>query len=163
MKLSQNTHIDKRTPSYNILNGNIFGNEDLTISFKNGIKSVNLENYKFTNFLKSTDKDYIRIIRKEFNRLKNNNINILEEYNDKPIGMTDKISEKLENVHYETYFYRIKLPFLKRITKIHNERLQLYYYLKDDNSIEIIFIDFYHLLIPAADHEHNEKDRKSVV
>ena len=138
-------------------NGNIFGNKDLNITFKNGIRSIDLPDYNFINYFYEFEKDYINFAKKEFKRLKNGSVNILEEYNDKPIGMNKKLKTKLTDVHYETYFYNFKLPFLKRITKIGNERFQLYYYRIDDDNIEIIFIDLYHLLIPAADKEHKEK------
>ncbi len=138
-------------------NGNIFGNKNLNIVFKKGIRSINLSNHNFINYFYEFEKDYINFAKKEFKRLKNGSIDILEEYNDKPIGMNKKIKARLTDIHYETYFYNFKLPFLKRITKIGNERFQLYYYQIDSNNIEIIFIDLYHLLIPAADKGHKEK------
>lgn len=103
---------------------------------------------------------YIDFAKKEFNRIRNGNIDILEEYNDKYIGLNRKIQKRLSDVFYETYFYRInKLPYLKRITKKGNERFQLYYHQIDNNNIEILFIDLYHLLIPAADKYVGEKEK----
>lgn len=155
-----NTHININGIQYNSVtnnSSNIFGNKNLNINFKNGIHSIDLPKYDFINYFYEFEKDYINFAKKEFKRLKNGNVDILEEYNDKPIGMNKKLKTKFSEVHYETYFYNFKLPFLKRITKIGNERFQLYYYRIDDDNIEIIFIDLYHLLIPAADKGHKEK------
>ena len=68
------------------------------------------------------------------------------------------INNYLENNNIR-YSQSLKLPRINsygnpnRISSNNNKAFQLLYV---DKTNEIILIDLYHLLIPAADHEHNE-------
>lgn len=71
--------------------------------------------------------------------------------------MTPNVKNRLNDVFYETYYYNIGLPYLKRLSKKGKTKFQLYYkYDKSTDTAEIIFVDLYHLLIPAANKQIGE-------
>ena len=159
LKLSKSILTDKETFNSLTKNKSIFGDKNLTLKFNHNMKSINLSNYNFINFLLVEDKIYIKFLKKEINRIENNTFDILEEYNDKMIGMSPQLKTKIKDIYFQTYGKKINLPYLKRLTKKSNERFQLYYYKVSDNNYLIIIVDLYHLLIPAADKSHNEKKK----
>jgi len=157
--LLENTHTNINN-SFNSIadNNNIFGKKDFSITFKRGLKSVDLPSKNFINFLQRSDTNYISFIRKEIKKLYYGNVDILSEYKDKFITKDRETLSQMEAIFMETYGYNIRLPFLKRLSKIRNSRFQLFYKVIDEDTIEIMFIDLYHLIIPAADVEHGEEE-----
>lgn len=136
---------------------NMFGN-NTKIVFKNGLKSVDIPQHNFINFANKSEINYAEFVKNEILRLKNGNEDILTEYKEKWIGMSSDIRERLKCVFYETYYYKSdKLPYLKRLTKKRKPKFQLYYKYDSLHDIaEIVFIDLYHLLLPAANKQKHE-------
>ena len=133
---------------------NIYGDKDFKLTFKNGIKSVDIPNIFFNNYFQSKN-SYYKFLKNECNRIINGNIDF-ESYNLKGLNRTKRIEERINKIFLETYGYNYELPYLHRISKKDNERLQLLYTNKEN---EIIIVDLYHLLIPAKDYEHKETQK----
>ena len=140
----------------NLLNKkNIFGDKNLKLSFKSNIKSVDIPNIYFNNYFKGND-SYYSFFKKEYSRIINGNFDI-ETYNIKGLSLTkNNLYNRISKVFLETYGYTYRLPYLHRISKKNNEIFQIIY---TDDNYEIIIVDLYHLLIPAIDHEHKEKNK----
>jgi hypothetical protein len=149
MNILKNRLANKRNSIYK--RNNIYGDKDFKLIFKNGIKSVDIPNIFFNNYFQGKN-SYYKFFKSECNRIINGNIDF-ESYNLKGLNRTKRIEERINKIFLETYGYSYELPYLHRISKKDNERLQLLYTNKEN---EIIIVDLYHLLIPAIDYEHKE-------
>lgn len=130
---------------------NIFGDSNLKLSFNKKMKSIDREDLYFNNYFKSND-SYFKFVKQEYHRFENGNIDF-DTYSLKTVG--NNVKKRIEELYKETYGYVIlPLPFIHRISKNDNKAFQLFYFNKTN---EIVLIDLYHLIIPAADHEHNEQ------
>ena len=129
---------------------NIFGSSNISFTFQKGMKSIDREDLYFNNYFKSRN-NYFKFVKKEYYNFINGKINI-NDYTIKGLG--NNVKKRIEELYKETYgFIKLPLPYLHRISSNNNKAFQLLYV---DKTNEIILIDLYHLLIPAADHEHNE-------
>ena len=156
LSVKKTNTFSKQTPPVPNVVGNMFGSKSKVI-FKNGLRSVDISKHNFINFASNKEPNYIKFIQKEINKLKQGTIDILKEYKEKWVGMTPNVKIRLNDVFYETYYYNIGLPYLKRLSKKGKPKFQLYYkYDKSTDTAEIIFVDLYHLLIPAANKQIGE-------
>ena len=149
MNILKNRLANKRKNIYE--RNNIYGDKDIKLTFKKGIKSVDIPNIFFNNYFQGKN-SYCKFFKSECKRIINGNIDF-ESYNLKGLNRTKKIEERINKIFLETYGYSYELPYLHRISKKDNERFQILYTNKEN---EIIIVDLYHLLIPAKDYEHKE-------
>lgn len=147
---------DNNLFSENTLISNFLGNPQVEFKFKEGLRSVDLPSLYFINYV--DDNELANFIKDEAIRFKKGDIDILTEYKEKPIGMKSKILKRLNEVFYETYYYKTeRLPYMKRLSNNYKKSFQMYYsYSKNNNIVEVVFIDLYHLLIPAANKKRKE-------
>lgn len=146
----------KRSVKKNIINNrktkNLFADSKTKFTFKNDMKSVDIPEILFTNFFQSKN-EYFKIVKKEYKGLINGREDVIDSYNMKYINRNPEIENKINKIMLNTYGYALKLPMMWRLSKKGNPKLQ---FIVVEKTAEIIFIDLYHLFIPAADREHGE-------
>lgn len=107
--------------SQNSLISNFLGKPQVEFRFKEGLRSIDLPSLYFINYV--DDKELASFIKEEAIRFKKVNIDILTEYKEKPIGIKSKILKRLNEVFYETYYYKTeRLPFMKRLSPDANKK-----------------------------------------
>lgn len=134
-------------------NKNILG-EETRFTIKNNMKSVNIPELYFSNYFKSRN-DYYKSVEKILKRLVTDSSSI-KEFIHKDLNRNVEFDKRLEKIHLDTYNYSYgKIPFIYRLAHFGNSSFQIYLIGNSEYS-EIVFIDLYHLLLPAADCEHGE-------
>lgn len=112
---------DNNLFSENTLISNFLGNTQVEFKFKEGLRSVDLPSLYFINYV--DDNELANFIKDEAIRFKKGDIDILTEYKEKPIGMKSKILKRLNEVFYETYYYKTeRLPYMKRLSPDVNKK-----------------------------------------
>ena len=126
---------------------------DIKFKIDSNIKSVDIESIFFTNFLKK-DKVKYRFVKKEIGIVKRND-NPLENYEMKEENYNKKNQARIKQVYSETYHAANVTPLI-RLKHINSKEFQLY--CQEINGDYVIkLIDVHHLIVPAADKDHNEK------
>lgn len=135
---------------------NIFGEKSPNVSFNSNIKSVNLPEFYFTNFLEKRA-PMVGCLKRERRKFLQKSINYDAEYEIKSID-TNKEQKKIDKILKETInMSSIPVSRLLRLKSINNPDLQFFF--KDDNegNYEVLFIDIYHLVLPARNKFYKEK------
>jgi len=127
----------------------------MEIDFKidSNIKSVDIESIFFTNFLKK-DKVKYSFVKKEISRIKRNQIQ-LENYQIKEENYSKKNTERIKKIYEETYSSNNITPLI-RMKNLNSKEFQIYCQEKKGCYI-IRLIDLHHLIVPAADKDHEEE------
>ena len=159
----QENHLHKNVFSNKKKRKNMFG-EHIKISIRPKLHSVDIPEFYFNNYFKTKDEFY-KNISKTLKRLITNPESISDfEYKD--LYFNGKCFEKFKRIHQDTYGYVVESEIsnkcLHRFSHIGNRALQIYLF-GTSKSSEIIFVDLYHLLIPAADKEHGEEEKDPVL
>lgn len=136
---------------------NIFGEREPNIFFNDGIKSTNLPKYYFTNFIDNSKSPIINTLKRERRRFLKKEVDIDNEYE---IKFIEKNTEqaKVDEI-LKTTINRESIPVMTlcRLKSIFNPEVQFFFLDDLKGNYEVLFIDIYHLVLPAPDKEYNEK------
>lgn len=131
--------------------------ESQTYFFNDGIKSTNLPKYYFTNFIDNRKSPIINFLKKERRRFLKKEVDIDNEYQ---IKFIEKNNEQLKvDEILKTTINRESIPIMTlcRLKSVSNPEVQFFFLDDLNGNYEVLFIDIYHLVLPAPDREHNEK------
>lgn len=145
----------------NSINGglrkNIFGEKEPNVFFNSNIKSTNLPEFYFTNFLDSKRIPMADFLKREKRRILKNTVNYDNEYEIKTIDRNHE-QKKIDKILKETLNKEsISVSSIMRLKSINNPNAQFFFIDDKKGNYEVIFIDVYHLVLPAPDKERKEK------
>lgn len=137
---------------------NIFDEKNPKVKFNQNICSIDLPQYFFINYIDDGRKPIVKKLKNEKRRFTNNLIDYEEEYEIKPVLQKKNEQKKIDAILQGTIgMSTVDLNFLWRLKCYANPALQFFFLDKKDGTYEVLMIDVYHLLIPAADKDHGEK------
>lgn len=143
--------------STNGLKKNIFGEKNPNVFFNSSIKSTNMPTFYFTNFLDSRKVPMADCLKREKRRILNKTVNYDNEYEIKKID-TNHEQTKIDNILKNTLnISSIPTSSILRLKSVANPELQFFFLDDKKGNYEVIFIDVYHLVLPAPDKSHKEK------
>lgn len=129
--------------------------------FNGNIHSINLKTEKFTNYVKSEENTYYKILKKVLDKIYYDKYNILKEFNIDDTNYCDDSATKqrLKRIIMESncitdielipkIYELIPVKYLKDKEKRYKS-LRLFVSITDDGNIELYLIDLYHLGINA--------------
>lgn len=143
--------------STNGLKKNIFGEKNPNVFFNSNIKSTNLPKFYFTNYLDSKKVPMVDCLKRERRKFLKKTVNYDKEYEIKPIKTTHEQAKIDEILKTTLNISNIPVSSIMRLKSIYNPELQLFFLDDKKGNYEVIFIDIYHLVLPAPDKSHNEK------
>lgn len=135
---------------------NIFGEKEPNIFFDNKIKSVNTPEFLFTNYLDGKKAPMVNYLKNERRRFLKKEVDIDNEYELKTIDKKteqkkiDKIIEKTLNLPH------VDVSIIYRLKSVYNPELQFFFLDDNNGNYHVIFIDIYHLVLPARDQSRRE-------
>lgn len=136
---------------------NIFGESEPNIFFNEEIKSINLPKYYFINFIDSKKDPLVNFLKRERRRFLKKEIKFDSEYEIKNIinktNEQKKIDEIIKNTTGKT---GIGVSLVFRLKSIYNPNVQFFFLDDLKGNYEVLFIDVYHLVLPAPDKLHKE-------
>lgn len=137
----------------NIIDKNIFGDKKEKIKMEGALKSVKVPKHFFTNFLANHGDPMFKFVKRQYYAMNDSNYDIYENFELKSVDFGGNLKEqKLKDIYIETYGEKLNdVSQIYRLKNIENKAFQLYINKIDSNNYEIILIDLYHLIIPAAD------------
>lgn len=148
----------------NLINGNqiktknMFGEKNPTVYFNPNISSTDIPKYFFTNYIDSKKSLIVKKIKQEKRRFTCNEINYEDEYEIKIVENRKNEQQKIDAILQNTIGIKtVDLNFLYRLKCYANKSLQFFFLEHPDGKYEVIIIDLYHLILPAADRDHYEK------
>ena len=139
---------------------NIFGSTKLKISFNKNIKSTNLSEHKFVNYINSKNKLLIKRLRTDERKFIDGLFDFDKDFEIKYLLDENNMQTKFEDILLNTLGTTTSVLSCVRLKTPGNVSLQ---YIVSDNftgAYEIIVIDLYHLLVFAADKSRGEKKPK---
>lgn len=132
----------------------------IEVDFSDALESVDIPDIYFNNYLESRKSPMTKYFKSQYKRMLNSeNYNLLEDYEIKPVKgnsnykKISKIVKKTSGNHYDYSELFFRLKNINRKTNFYNPGLQFYYILQDD-KYKIIFIDLYHMVIPAHNRDY---------
>ena len=142
--------------STNGLKKNMFGEKNPNVFFNSNLKSTNLPKFHFTNYLDGKKAPMTSYLKKEKRRIINKRVNYDNEYEIKPIK-TNNEQKKIDSILKSTLnMNSIPTSNIMRLKSVINPALQLFFLDDNKGNYEVIFIDIYHLVLPAPDKSHKE-------
>lgn len=143
--------------STNGLKKNIFGEKSPNVFFNSNIKSTNLPNFYFTNYLDNKRVPMVNCLKKEKRRILNKTLNYDNEYEIKTIN-TNREQLKIDTILKSTIgISNIPVSRILRLKSVYNPDLQFFFLDDKKGNYEVIFIDIYHLVLPAPNKLYKEK------
>ena len=144
---------------------NMFGSTTCKIDFGESLKSVNIENYMFTNYF-ANKKLFYKFVKNNIKGIVNNRISLVDSslFETKLVNVDNDLFLKLkiESILNLTSENRVRvIPTLYKFKELNNKELQYYVEKIDVDNFIVRFIDLYHLVIPAPDYERGEKEEHS--
>lgn len=127
-----------------------FGFGDDIFDFDDALKSVDISFLEFTNYFHDKRDVKYKFVKKEYNKLLNQQSDLDTEYELKVVNTEDGFNElKLKMIYSQTLGKEIReFPRMYKLKNLTNEELQ--FYVKCDNNIyKVCFIDIFHLAIPT--------------
>lgn len=136
---------------------NIFGEKEPNIFFNSEIKSTNLPKFYFTNFIDGKKSPMVDFLKKERRKFLKQQVDFDNEYEIKSIDR--KTEQKKINEILKTTLNKssINVSLLLRLKSIDNPRVQFFFIDDNEGNYEVLFIDIYHLVLPAPDKSYHEK------
>lgn len=150
------SYLKKKSKTKNIFSSqNLFKNfKDYEIDFSECLKSVNIRNINFTNYFRSSKDNLYKAVKrlvKTSSEITEEDF-VLTEYTDE----NDSKNYRIKCILEETRKKRIsELPMLYKFKYIPNPAIQ-FFVKKSDYVLLVVFIDIYHLAIPAPNFELGE-------
>ena len=142
----------------NNLDKNIFDDSKEKFNFDNAYKSVNIPKYYFTNYLDSKKSNFYKFIRRQSKLMLNANYSIFDNFELKDVNYGANLKkEKIEQIVFETRAIKRECNLIYRFKNNLNPAFQLYVDKVDNNNYDVLIIDLYHLVIPAADKYYGKK------
>lgn len=127
-----------------------FGFGEDIFDFDDALKSVDISCLEFTNFFHDRKDVKYKFVKKEYNRLLNQQIDLDTEYEMKLVNTEDGFNRlKLEMIYSDTLGKEVRaFPLMYKLKNLSNEELQ--FYVKNENGkYKVCFIDIFHLAIPT--------------
>ena len=135
----------------------ILGGKATDIYFNPNIKSVDIPEEFFTNYIDSRKSLIVKTIKNERRRILTKEVDYNREYEVKDIINKSNEYKKIDKILKKTVgAVSINYNFLWRMKYISNPELQFFFYEKLNGTFEILIIDIYHLIVTAADRDHGE-------
>ena len=129
---------------------NIFGEKNPNIFFNDKICSTNIPNHKKHPLVGALRNERRRLLKKE--------VDFDNEYEIKPIHYKKNEKQKISDILSQTIGYNnINYSMLWRLKFISNPEIQFFFLDDLSGNYEVLIIDIYHLIIPAADKDYHEK------
>lgn len=148
----------------NLINGNqiksknIFGEKNPTVYFNENICSTDIPQYFFINYIDSPKSQIVKKLKNEKRRFVSNDVIYEEEYEIKPVENRKNEQKRIDMVLQKTVgISTVDLNLLYRLKCYANQALQFFFLDKLNGEYEVLIIDLYHLIVPAADKDHNER------
>ena len=139
------------------LKKNMFGEPEPNIFFHNDIKSTDIPQYYFTNYIDSSKSPMINFLKTERRRFLKKQVDIDQEYEIKDIKKT-KEQNKIDKILMDTLnMTSIPILTLFRLKSKYNPGVQFFFLDDLNGNYQVLFIDIYHLVLPAPDKSHGEK------
>ena len=139
------------------LEKNMFGEPEPNIFFHSEIKSTNIPEYYFTNYIDSRKSPMVHFLKQERRRFLEKQVDIDREYEIKNIKKT-KEQKKLDKILMNTLnIPSIPILTLFRLKSVNNPEVQFFFSDDLNGNYQVLIVDIYHLLLPAPDKSHNEK------
>lgn len=136
---------------------NIFGEREPNIFFHENIKSVNLPKYYFTNYIDDKKSPLIKLLKRERGKFIRKQVNFDKEYELKSID-TNKEQLKVDEILKNTIgINSIPVKTIFRLKSIDNPSVQFFFLDDYQGNYKVLFIDLYHLVLPARDLSRKEK------
>lgn len=136
----------------------LFDTSKETVEIDEAMKSVNLPNHMFSNFLKGHKDPMFKFTKEHYYSIKNNRYNIFEEFELKDVEFKENLSkEKLVDIVNSTFDRELQFNTVYRFKHRGNPKFQLYVNKENNNFYKVIIIDLYHLVIPAIDRSRERK------
>lgn len=152
------TSSNKFSKQNSILDKRLFDDSKEIINYKLALKSVNLPEHYFCNFFKSKKCDMYKFVKRELSAMKYDNYNVYDRFKLKDVEYTYNLSEdKINDIVFATYGEYKNIKFIYRLKHNDNPAFQLYVNKINLNEYEVLIIDLYHLVIPAADKAKGKK------
>ena len=140
-----------------ILKKNMFGEPEPNIFFHDDIKSTNIPEEYFTNYIDNKKSPMIDFLKRERRRFLKKQVDIDQEYDIKNIERT-KEQKKVDKILKNTLnMGSIPILTLFRLKSINNPGVQFFFLDDLKGNYKVLFIDIYHLVLPAPDKSHGEK------
>ncbi len=127
-----------------------FGFGEDIFDFDDALKSVNISCLEFTNYFHDRKDVKFKFVKKEYNRLLNQRVNLDDEYEMKIVNTEDGFNGlKLKMIYSDTLGKEVRdFPLMYKLKNLANNELQ--FYVKNENSkYKVCFIDIFHLAIPT--------------
>lgn len=122
-------------------------------SFNGSLKSYNNSNLFFTNFVKSRENESYKKLEQYLENIKYNDFSFLED-DFSPLDevkYTEPAAKRLLEIINKGYNYNYDSGDLKDIFEIKNKEKKKFHFFihKDNNTLNVIMIDFFHLGLNA--------------
>lgn len=153
MNTLQRNSISKNT----LKNKNIFGDKEPNIFFNEDIKSTNLPKYYFTNYIDNRKNPVVKFLKNERRKFITKTVSFDEEYEIKGIKNKSNEQKKIDEILFSTLSLpSINISLLARLKSKVNPSVQFFFYDDLQGNYEVLFVDIYHLVLPAPDKSHHE-------
>lgn len=142
----------------NIKSKNIFDEEEPNIFFNNNIKSTDIPEMYFINFIDSRKSPLVNTLKREKRRILKKQVDYDNEYEIKNIEYKKDEKKKIERILNDTLGISLSnYSLLWRLKYRYNPEIQFFFLDDLSNNYEILFIDIYHLVLPAPDKSRRER------
>ena len=137
---------------------NIFGEDEPNIFFNSNIKSTRIPAMSFTNYIDSKKSPIVSALKRERRKILKKQVDYDKEYEIKNIDYKTNEKKKIEKILKNTL--GISLPnysLLWRLKYLENPEIQFFFVDNLNGSYEILFVDIYHLVLPASNKLNKKK------
>ena len=135
---------------------NIFGEKEPNIFFNSNIKSINLPNFYFTNFIDSKRSPMVKFLKSQKYGFEAKTIDIDTYYEIKNIKYNTE-QKKIDKILLETLnMESISTSLIFRLKSKRNTGVHFFFLDDLHGNYEVLFIDLYHMVLPAPDSERGE-------
>lgn len=141
----------------NLKTKNIFGEKNPNVFFSKDIKSVDLPKYYFTNFIDSSKDPLVSFLKSERRKILKKEMDFDKEYEIKDVINKTNEQKKIDAIIFNTLnLLNIPVSTIFRLKSVYNPNVQFFFLDDYQGNYEILFIDVYHLVLPAPDKSHHE-------
>lgn len=139
---------------------NIFGEKEPNVFFNSNIKSVNLPEFYFTNFIDCKKSPMVKFLKSQKYGFESKKIDIDNCYEIKNIKHK-KEQKKIDKILLETLnMNSIPTSLIFRLKSIQNNGVQFFFLDDLQGNYEVLFVDVYHMVLPAPNKERGERVAK---
>lgn len=143
------------------LSKNIFGEKEPNVFFNSKIKSTNLPQHYFTNYIDSRKNPLVNALKEHRRRILKKQVDYDSDYEIKNIIYRGNEKAKFSDILQTTLGYNnINYAILFRLKSRINPVIQFYFLDDCNGNYEVLFVDIYHLALPAPNKARHEKYAK---